>query len=341
MKRLLRALLATGIGIAGCDYAKPTDIDRLERDIEQLGSKIDSLSRDTSGDIDSLGTQVDSLASDISAQSDALQRFTEKLDTISKGISATNLALAMGGLSMPVISGPLPRGESVERDLPLGERHAYELILEKPAVVKIDLKTAFDGVLIIMKVGEGASLVGSMDQDGYADGFDHSFYAGELEAGSYVIVVSSYDDSEREGGHYILSADIFDSTDSGSPFSGKWTGEKTITQAGDCSIDGGTSSSVPVVMIWTVSDAGDIEILELSGGTVTGWTGKVGPDLDISLQKTYEISCGGEARSDTVLYQGRIEQEEGIYYLKVESTEEWCPDYGCVFRVAYSISKSA
>ena len=64
MRQLLNLLMTLGItlGMLACDYAKPTDIDKLEEDVAGLEARIDSLPGNTSEEIATLEAKIDSLS---------------------------------------------------------------------------------------------------------------------------------------------------------------------------------------------------------------------------------------------------------------------------------------
>jgi hypothetical protein len=86
---------------------------------------------------------------------------------------------------------------------------------------------------------------------------------------------------------------------------------------------------------WVVTAAGEVTIEETEKKS---WKGTVGPDLSVSLEKTFKVTCHGEPRTGTASYEGQIERMDGAYMLELEAVEDWCPPT-CQFRVVYSIAK--
>ncbi len=123
-----------------------------------------------------------------------------------------------------------------------------------------------------------------------------------------------------------------------SMFSGNWSGTQTILQAGQCSISGGDSISVPITLTWVVDNNGNVTIQNPQSGNES-WSGKVESNLNISLRKDFTIICNGIERNGATTYNGTIEQSGSAHALAIESIEEWCPQIGCIFRVRYSLSK--
>jgi hypothetical protein len=98
----------------------------------------------------------------------------------------------------------------------------------------------------------------------------------------------------------------------------------------------GLGEPEPVWMIWTVNDAGDVAITE-SGWEAT-WSGRVGPDLSVSMQRTFKFYVDNQQEIHTSLYNSTIRHEGGTYVLEMESIEEWAPPVS-VFRREYSLRK--
>lgn len=121
-------------------------------------------------------------------------------------------------------------------------------------------------------------------------------------------------------------------------FSGMWRGFSTIYRAGKCPIGGGDSATNATTMTWTVNTAGDITIQD-SVQTTANWSGKIQTNLSVSLRKIFTLNCNGTPSTDTTFYNGTVVKESATYKLNVESVESWCPQYGCVFRVRYAITK--
>jgi hypothetical protein len=119
-----------------------------------------------------------------------------------------------------------------------------------------------------------------------------------------------------------------------SELSGEWMGTVTIFQVGECTYTQ-EGEPRPLTLQWTVTDDGQIKIVETDK---KHWTGTVEADLSVSLQKTFQVTCHGEPRTGTAPYKGRIEQQDGVYRLDVEAVEDWCPPT-CRFRVVYSLAK--
>ncbi|NIM92092.1 MAG: hypothetical protein GTO18_00035 [Anaerolineales bacterium] len=133
-----------------------------------------------------------------------------------------------------------------------------------------------------------------------------------------------------------------------SPFpelSGVWRGSLTTTRAGRCSIAGKNVFEDDVMMAWTVSDSGEISIVEAVASDPEGlyepvWSGIVDGDLNVQLHKVVDTICGDEAHTYTGDYEATITKQNGSYSLEMETTEAWCPMMECIFDLHYSISKS-
>ena len=122
-----------------------------------------------------------------------------------------------------------------------------------------------------------------------------------------------------------------------STLSGDWTGTETILQAGQCTISGGDSISVPITLVWVVDSDGNVNVQNPQRGNES-WSGKVEPNLNISLEKSFPVNCSGTVRNVTSSYNGTIEQESGNFTVNMEAIEDWCPPQ-CIFRVRYSLLK--
>ncbi len=122
-----------------------------------------------------------------------------------------------------------------------------------------------------------------------------------------------------------------------SMFSGNWSGTQTILQAGQCSISGGDSISVPITLTWVVDNNGNVTIQNPQSGNES-WSGKVEPNMDISLEKSFSVNCFGTVRNETSSYNGTIEQKSGSFTVNMEAIEDWCPP-ACIFRIRYSLVK--
>jgi hypothetical protein len=84
-----------------------------------------------------------------------------------------------------------------------------------------------------------------------------------------------------------------------------------------------------------VTDDGEVAIEETDKKQ---WRGTIGPDLSVSLEKTFQVTCHGEPRTGMASYEGQIEQVSGAYKLDMEAVEDWCPPT-CRFRVVYSVAR--
>ena len=122
-----------------------------------------------------------------------------------------------------------------------------------------------------------------------------------------------------------------------SALSGNWTGTQAILQAGQCTIDGGDSISFHITLAWVVDNEGNVTIRNPQRGNES-WSGKVEPNLNISLEKSEPVNCFGTVRILTTSYNGTIEQESGSFTVNMEGIEDWCPPE-CIFRVRYSLVK--
>ncbi len=111
MRWMLVFMLA--IGFMGCESAKPTDIDKLEEDIAELGARIDSLSSD---------------------------------------VEKSEITLAAIGVNA-VIMGSLSEDEIIQSMLLPGTGHVFELNLDQPVnIATIVLETSIEAQLSILKV---------------------------------------------------------------------------------------------------------------------------------------------------------------------------------------------
>lgn len=127
--------------------------------------------------------------------------------------------------------------------------------------------------------------------------------------------------------------------------SGVWRGTLTYTQTGKCSIGGNTEFTDNVLMVWTVSEVGEISIEETLASDEEGlyipkWSGSVDSHLNVNLQKEVEAFCGPETHTYFGDYKTTITKQNGSYALEMETIEAWCPEMECVFDLHYSISKS-
>ena len=117
-----------------------------------------------------------------------------------------------------------------------------------------------------------------------------------------------------------------------SRLSGTWTGTVTTTRlSGTC---GSAATSLPINLLWQVTDAGDTAIDQ--GGT-TNWSGRISTDLTGALTKVSVAICGTAPRSYTAIYQAAIRFDGTRHNLDMQADELWCSD--CTQRVRYVISK--
>ena len=104
-----------------------------------------------------------------------------------------------------------------------------------------------------------------------------------------------------------------------------------------------TWGPAPVWMTWSVNDAGDVTISEGPQGDprFPTWTGKINPDLRISLEGTFPFFAGPDDTNPfyvTALYDGTIRREAGAYKLDIEVLLEVSSDTHT--RRVYSIQKN-
>jgi serine/threonine protein kinase len=103
-----------------------------------------------------------------------------------------------------------------------------------------------------------------------------------------------------------------------SALSGSWTGLASVTS---CRTD--KRSPYPVTMTWTVTDAGDVSMSDsMRGGA---WTGNVTPDLQLSLQRTAPVHCGGEPVTYVTSYSGAVQVNLSSYTATIVGSELPCP----------------
>ena len=199
MKRIRVALagLASVILLSGCEFAKPTDIDRLDGEIDRLEGELSSMTDTTNN----MSAQVDSLSratSDMSAQLDSLSRATSNTDANLDSLSRIllKLAILIGDASI-VSMGNIGNDAVVEGTLLLeSAAHLYFLSIESEVNIEIEADFQGDGLFSIMSKGDrGWQRFAQLDNDlssNRAGYFDRSLYSDTITPGEYAVVVTAF-----------------------------------------------------------------------------------------------------------------------------------------------------
>ncbi len=162
---------------AGCDYAKPTDVEEVDKKVETLRQQ--------------LNQQEEELQKQLNQQEEAVQERLSNWEIVFALIGAN--FLDMGQV----------RSESPTHGvLTTNEVHVYEFNQDENREVTIVLDGSGDIVFSLLREMNDGSFdnFGRFDQDfdsTYRTGWDASIFNGTLEAATYLIIVEAYSFEEE------------------------------------------------------------------------------------------------------------------------------------------------
>jgi len=197
MKKLLISFFGLMI-MVGCDYAKPTDIDKLEEENNQLRQEISSLEEE----ISSLADTASRLDTEIGSLSDIVDKNAENIEKFDIII----------GLGRSIFKGILEKNFIITETLKLNEEegHIYLFTIEtEEALLRIELDFEDNGLFILMKkIDSGWIQIEYVDQNESSERSeydDYSYFEESVSAGEYAIIVYSLFDWEQEEDNYRLA----------------------------------------------------------------------------------------------------------------------------------------
>ena len=162
---------------AGCDYAKPTDVEAVDDKVEALRQQ--------------LNQQEEDLQEQLNQQEEDLQ----------EQLSSWEIVFALIGANFSDM-GQVRSESPTHGVLTTNEVHVYQFNQDENREVTIVLEGSGDVVFSLLREMNDGSFdnLGRFDQDldsTYRSGWDASIFKGTLEAGAYLIVVEAYSFEEE------------------------------------------------------------------------------------------------------------------------------------------------
>ena len=127
--------------------------------------------------------------------------------------------------------------------------------------------------------------------------------------------------------------------------SGGWAGTEVESQTGECSIGfpHRRHETSPLRLVFDVASDGtftvSVEVKRMGKVVPDKWLGQFNDDRTITVGQTVHARCSGVERDYTILYSGKVASERGQLEIKMEGTDETCPEMKCEFKRVISAKK--
>ena len=191
MKLLLAVLVG---GITACDYAKPTDVEKVDDRVTALEQQLNSESKNRDEEIRSIKSSMATLAMQVDSnviKIDSLMTVGEKEDEVNNAIQFIEIMLD----KRAYFAGDLTVGGDALQGFMRGEAYILSrLEISEESNISILGDGDTDIVLEVFQLFPFAFL-GTRDDDDsspYGEDWDRSVYSETLEPGTYWIGMSSY-----------------------------------------------------------------------------------------------------------------------------------------------------